>query len=152
MSLKEFITLMSAMTAIFFIGWFVSFSIDPYRVCIDHPDKAKRDDFFLCKPFDFELHKDTLLRRDQTMPWEKDGTFFDASKKRKKKVEPPSKLQRCITETKMQDPQNLMGIDVEKHCQALLDEREESGNDLNPSRGLINDEERMRPFDGAKDL
>ena len=150
MSMREFITLLAASTALFFIGWFVSFSLDPYRVCIDHPDKNKRDEFFLCKPFDFELHKDTLLRRTDSMPWEKDGTFFDGSRKRKKKKVEITPLQRCINETRMQDPQNLLGLNVEQHCRNLIDDVE--SNELSPSNQMIKDQERVRPLEGSRDL
>lgn len=61
--------------ALFGIGWFVSFQYDPYRVCVDHPDRELKKDFFLCEPGGFTLQKGTRLERpaDDRFPWEKNG-------------------------------------------------------------------------------
>ena len=124
MSMKEFITLCAAFSVIFFLGWFVSFSLDPYRVCIDHPDKSKKDEYFLCKPFDFELHKDTLLRNEKIMPF--DGrTWFDSTDRRKKKkVVEKTPLEQCVRDITNQDPENRLGIDREEHCKRLVEDKE----------------------------
>lgn len=40
----------------FFFWWYVSWSINPYRYCLDHSDKKKRADFYEhCEPFDIEM-------------------------------------------------------------------------------------------------
>lgn len=149
MSLKEFMTLGAAFCVIFFLGWFVSFSLDPYRVCIDHPDAAKRDEYFLCKPLDFELHKDTLLRNEKIMPF--DGrTWFDSTDRRKKKKVTESSvdpLSKCIKEITQQDPDNRLDIDREEHCKRLLKQKDSMEKELIPSGS-----QRAPILEGAEEL
>jgi hypothetical protein len=55
------------------IGWFISFSLNPYNICVDHPDRDLKKEFYQCKPFSFVLKKGTILERKEnqkTFPWE----------------------------------------------------------------------------------
>lgn len=75
-------------SALFAIGWFVSFQYDPYRVCVDHPDPTLTKDFYLCQPFEFTMQKGTRLERpaDDKFIWEKHGDVIIGSEDPRKKI------------------------------------------------------------------
>lgn len=90
--MQDLIKIILISLALFGIGWFVSFQYDPYRVCVDHPEKALKKDFYLCEPGGFTLQKGTRLERpdEDRFPWEKHGDVIigtENPRKRYKKEE-----------------------------------------------------------------
>lgn len=61
--MSPYVRLIPAVVFLFIIAWFVAFQFNPYHWCKDHPDSDKKDTFYLCQPFDFELEKGTWLER-----------------------------------------------------------------------------------------
>ncbi len=99
--MRDLITLILIASALFAIGWFISFQYDPYRVCVDHPESAMKQDYYLCEPGGFTLQKGTRLERppEDRFIWEKHGDVIIGT-------ENPAKRQKKQQELKIKN-QNL---------------------------------------------
>lgn len=88
------------------IGWFISFELNPYNICVDHTDKDLARDYYQCKPFAFTLKKGTVLERKEnqrTFPWEQNNQNMPKSEdidqiKRRKAAERERSRQRVLKE------------------------------------------------------
>lgn len=47
--IKGLVQLAVFIVMISIIGYFVAFNLDPYNVCIDHPNPKHKDKYFQCK-------------------------------------------------------------------------------------------------------
>lgn len=59
---QTLIKLLPAAAAFFVVAWFVTFQFNPYQWCDDHPEQEKKDEYYLCEPFGFELKKGVIDR------------------------------------------------------------------------------------------
>lgn len=61
------------------VGWFITFQTNPYKNCIDHPNKKMRSHYYYCEPFGFELKKGFIDKKVST-PWTKDKQSVEEKK------------------------------------------------------------------------
>ncbi len=65
---------------IYAIWWFVNFNMDPNSLCKTHPDKSKRKNYLICRPFNIEVEKPNI--GDTNLWKDKYGKPLEGGKKR----------------------------------------------------------------------
>ena len=66
--LKTIFTLALLGVAFFVVSWYVQFASDPYKNCVDHPDKKLRNSYYFCQPLGFDLPKG-MFEKSSITPW-----------------------------------------------------------------------------------
>jgi hypothetical protein len=123
--MKFWFNMLLLCSALFAIGWFVSFQYDPYNVCVDDPGNK---DLFMCEPGGFSLKKGTRLERpaDDQFIWEKRGdviigTVDPAEKYRREQAQRKAELDQWVCDEKfsqlsMEEFLKLTDAQLTKHC------------------------------------
>ena len=65
------------------IWWYISWSINPYRYCVDHPDPKLKEIYYAqCEPFDIEMKKSWRVITD---PHNRGARYYDKLLEEQKK-------------------------------------------------------------------